>query len=58
MKLDPNKYCLNFEQVLGWALLHDIIAHPLMALTLYKVKIFIKFHDYTSHKAWIRRSKI
>lgn len=54
MKLDPNKYCIVYEQTLIWALIHDIIAHPAMALTLYEVDMFIKFHDYTSAKAWIR----
>jgi hypothetical protein len=51
MKLDPNKWCINFEQHLGWALIHDCVAHPLMALTLYKVQIFLDFHNYTSQKA-------
>ncbi len=55
MKLDPNAYCINYEQRLGWALIHDIIAHPLMALTLYRIPMFIRFHNYTSHKAWIRQ---
>ncbi len=54
MKKDPNKYCIVFEQSLLWALIHDIIAHPAMALTLYKVPMFIKFHDYTSTYAWKR----
>lgn len=54
MKKDPNKYCINYEQSLGWALVHDIIAHPLMALTLYKINFCIQFHDYTSARAWKR----
>lgn len=54
MKKDPNKYCVVFEQSLLWALIHDIIAHPAMALTLYKVPLFIQFHDYTSAHAWKR----
>lgn len=54
MKLDPNKYCVVYEQNLIWAVIHDLLAHPLMALTLYKVEMFIEFHDYTSAKAWIR----
>jgi len=58
MKLDPNKYCVNFKQNLGWALIHDIIAHPLMALTLYRAPWLIQFHRYTSEQAWIRGSKL
>lgn len=54
MKKDPNNYCIVYKQNLTWALIHDIIAHPLMGLTFYKIDIFIKFHDYTSNKAWIR----
>lgn len=56
MKKDPNKYCVNYHQTLVWALVHDIVAHPLMAITLYKCSWFIRFHDYTSAKAW-KRSK-
>lgn len=55
MKKDPNEYCINFDQVLHWALIHDIISHPLMAITFYKIQMFIDFHDYTSSKAWIRK---
>lgn len=55
MKKDPNKYCVNFKQNLLFAIIHDVIAHPLMALTFYKVKIFIDFHDYTSSLAWKRK---
>ena len=54
MKLDPNNYCVTYKQNLFWAIVHDVIAHPLMALTFYKIKLFIKFHDYTSHLAWKR----
>jgi len=55
MKKDPNKCCVIFDESLGWALIHDIIAHPLMAITLYKVELFIRFHDYTSKLAWKRK---
>jgi len=54
MKLDPNKYCINYKQDLLWALIHDLIAHPLMAITLYKINWCIQFHDYTSKLAWKR----
>jgi hypothetical protein len=53
MKKDPNKYCINFKQHLLWAIIHDVIAHPLMGLTLYS-KYSIIFHDFTSSKAWKR----
>jgi len=58
MKLDPNEYCVVYEQSIIWALIHDILAHPLMALTLYKVELFINFHNFTSAKAWKRSSSI
>lgn len=53
MKRDPNRACANAQQRLGWALVHDAIAHPLMALTGY-CGLAMRFHDYTSHKAWPR----
>jgi hypothetical protein len=52
MKKDPNKACVQFEENLFWALVHDLVAHPLMALTLYK---WTSFHDYTSKLAWKRK---
>lgn len=55
MKKDPNKCCVIFDEFLPWALIHDIIAHPLMGITLYKVELFIRFHDYTSKHAWKRK---
>ena len=53
-KLDPNNCCVMFDECLFWALVHDIIAHPLIALTLYKCEFAIDFHNWTSHKAWKR----
>lgn len=53
MKTDPNRACANVEQRLIWALLHDGIAHPLMAITGYS-RPAMRFHDWTSHKAWPR----
>ena len=53
MKTDPNNHCINFTQHLGWVIIHDLITHPFMALTLY-CKLSIKFHNYTSYKAWKR----
>lgn len=53
MKTDPRDACKHQRQRLCWALLHDLVAHPLMALTLYS-RWSIRFHDWTSHKAWPR----
>ena len=55
MKIDPNKCCVVYEQCLFWAIVHDAIAHPLMALTFYKFQPIINLHDYTSARAWIRK---
>lgn len=52
-KTDPNRACANEGQRLLWALAHDGLAHPLMALSGYS-KWALRFHDYTSHKAWPR----
>lgn len=54
MKTDPNKACSNKKEHLLWALLHDGIAHPFMALTKYS-KLSKRFHDFTSQKAWPRK---
>lgn len=53
MKTDPNNICSNQKEHKGWAFVHDAIAHPLMALTGYH-KLSLRFHNYTSHKAWPR----
>lgn len=53
MKTDPNLACKNREERLFWAIVHDAIAHPVMALTGYS-NWAMKFHNYTSHKAWPR----
>lgn len=53
MKTDPNNHCVTFKQHLGWAIIHDVIAHPLMGITLY-CKWSRDFHNFTSHKAWKR----
>ncbi len=53
MKTDPNKACKNLEEKLGWAIIHDLVAHPLLILTFYS-KFSLWFHDYTSKKAWPR----
>lgn len=53
MKKDPNNYCIVYTQSLFWAIIHDLIAHPMMAITNY-TNISIRFHDFTSNKAWKR----
>lgn len=44
---------MKFKQNTFWAIIHDSIAHPFMAITWYS-KLSIRFHNYTSHKAWKR----
>lgn len=53
MKVDPQNHCLKFRQSLPWALIHDLVAHSVMAVTGYS-RFSIWFHNYTSHKAWRR----
>jgi len=52
-KVDPINHCVKFRQNLLWALVHDLVAHPMMAITGYSV-LSIKFHNMTSRKAWQR----
>lgn len=51
MKLDPNGMCDSKASSFWWAAIHDLICHPLLVLTLYS-KWAIRFHDWTSWKAW------
>lgn len=53
MKTDPIEACPNAEQHFGWAIVHDFIAHPLMAFSLWS-SWALKFHNWTSSKAWPR----
>ena len=53
MKTDPNICCVVHAENRVWAIVHDAIAHPLMALTLY-AGFAKRFHDYTSARAWPR----
>lgn len=55
MRIDPRKACANQEEKLLWALVHDGIAHPLMALSLFS-SWAVAFHDWTSQKAWPRKA--
>lgn len=56
MKTDPNEGCNDKEERAGWAFLHDAVSHPFMALTGYS-RWSIRFHNYTSNKAWPRPPK-
>jgi hypothetical protein len=53
MRTDPRAACANEKELLFWAVVHDLIAHPLMALTGYS-KVSLRFHDWTSRYAWPR----
>lgn len=53
MKTDPRAACVNTEERLFWALVHDGLAHPFMALTHYS-SIAVRFHNFTSLRAWPR----
>lgn len=53
MKTDPRKGCANLRELWVWAAIHDLLAHPFMVLTLYS-RLSLRFHDFTSHRAWPR----
>jgi hypothetical protein len=53
MRTDPRKACANEKQLLGWAIVHDLLAHPFMVLTGY-CPVSLRFHDATSQRAWPR----
>lgn len=53
MKTDPRIACANERELFWWAILHDLVAHPLMALTFYSA-LSLRFHDWTSKHAWPR----
>lgn len=54
---DPILACGNTQQRCFWAFIHDAIAHPFMAFTGWS-KISIRFHDFTSKRAWpVRKQK-
>lgn len=53
MRTDPREACANEKQLLGWAIIHDLIAHPFMVLTGYS-PVSLRFHDTTSRLAWPR----
>ncbi len=51
MKLDPLNLCIQPYENRLWAFIHDAIAHPLVAITRY-ANFAVRFHDYSSRKAW------
>lgn len=53
MRTDPRKACANENQLLWWAIVHDLIAHPFMVLAGYS-SLSLRFHDATSERAWPR----
>lgn len=53
MRTDPREACANEKERWGWAIVHDLVAHGLMAVTNYSA-LSLRFHDWTSHKAWPR----
>jgi hypothetical protein len=53
VRTDPRAACANADERLLWALVHDGIAHPLMAITCYS-RMSVWFHDWTSNRAWPR----
>lgn len=53
MKLDPNACRVERREVLAWAVVHDLIAHPLLALGCYTRPVRW-LHDATSALAWPR----
>lgn len=53
MRTDPRVACKNGEERWLWAVFHDLVAHPLMALTNYW-RLALRLHDWTSRRAWPR----
>lgn len=56
MKCDPSTACVSRNEVLRWAVVHDLIAHPFLALSGYARRA-VRFHDWTSARAWPRPRK-
>jgi hypothetical protein len=56
MRTDPRNACANEKQLLGWAIVHDLLAHPFMVLTGYS-SLSLRFHDATSRMAWPRDTR-
>lgn len=54
MRTDPRAACANASERLGWAVVHDLLAHPMMALTNW-ASWAVAFHNWTSARAWPRK---
>ena len=57
MRTDPRAACANENERAGWAFVHDLITHPLMALTGW-ARWSLALHDWTSHRAWPRPATV
>lgn len=57
MRTDPNQACRNDKQRFWWAFIHDFVAHPFMACSLWS-GWSLKFHDWTSRQAWPRDNPV
>jgi hypothetical protein len=55
MKLDPNRLDYGYREFKAWAVAHDLIFHPLLAISLYS-RWAIRLHAWSSNKAWPRRA--
>jgi hypothetical protein len=55
-RIDPNGCCDKVEHSLLYAVLHDLISHPLLVISFYS-EWSIRFHNWTSRKAWPVRKK-
>lgn len=55
-RIDPNGCCDKVEDSFIFAVMHDLISHPLLVISFYS-NWSITFHNWTSHKAWVNRKK-
>lgn len=44
-------------EITRWAIVHDLIAHPLMALTRYS-RWSMRFHTWSARRAWKPRHNL
>jgi hypothetical protein len=56
VRTDPRDACPNEDECLFWAIVHDLIVHPLMAVSLWS-KWSLRLHNYTSRRAWPERNQ-
>ena len=50
-RMDPNRLCTVGRERVAWAVVHDLVAHPLLVLLAYSWPARA-FHDWTSSLAW------